>query len=131
MLVLNVLVATISKLLDADIVEKLLLNMYVTIVVFLVLINMAKVIITLRVMPDSPETDLIKLEYEVIKKIKNFAGETEIKREIEPVAFGLKALKIIFVSDEKNSNLDELENNISALNNVNSVEIIDIRRAIG
>mgnify|MGYP001596390253 FL=1 len=92
---------------------------------------MAKVVITLKVMPDSPDADLNKIEKEVIKEIKKFAGDTENKIEIEPVAFGLKALKIIFVSDESKSNLDNLENNIKLINHVNSVEIIDVRRAIG
>ncbi len=92
---------------------------------------MARVVITLKVMPDSLDVDLNKLEQEVIKKIKHFAGETEIKKEFEPVAFGLKALKIIFVCDENKSNLEELENNISSLNHINSVSIIDVRRAIG
>ena len=82
-------------------------------------------------MPDSPDADLNKIEKEVIKEIKKFAGETETKKEIELVAFGLKALKIIFVSDESKSNLDELENNIKLINHVNSVEVIDVRRAIG
>ena len=98
---------------------------------FLVLIKMAKLIITLRIMPDSPEADLDNIEKEVIKEIKKFSGETELKKEIELIAFGLKALKIIFVSDESKSNLDELENNIKLINNVNSVEVIDVRRAIG
>ncbi len=105
--------------------------MYVRPVHFLALINMAKVVITLKVMPESPDVDLNKLEHEVIKEIKKFAGETEFKKEIEPVAFGLKALKITFVSDESKSNFDELENNIRNLNDVNSVEIVDVRRAIG
>lgn len=94
-------------------------------------IKMAKLIITLRIMPDSPEADLDYIEKKVIKEIKEFSGETELKKEIEPIAFGLKALKIIFVSDENKSNLDELENNIKLINNVNSVEVVDVRRAIG
>ena len=92
---------------------------------------MSKVIITLRIMPDSPDVDLNKIEHEVLKKIKQFAGETEYKKEIEPVAFGLKALKIIFVMDENLGSTDKLENNISSINHVNSVEVIDVRRAIG
>jgi len=105
--------------------------MYALLAHFLARIKMAKLIITLRIMPDSPEADLDNIEKEAIKEIKKFSGETELKREIEPVAFGLKALRIIFVSDESKSNLDELENNIKLINNVNSVEIVDVRRAIG
>ncbi|MEK6906954.1 MAG: elongation factor 1-beta [Nanoarchaeota archaeon] len=92
---------------------------------------MASVIITLRIMPESLESDLISLEKKVLNEIIKFAGKTEVKKEIEPVAFGLKALKIIFVMDENKGSTEKLENNISKINGVNSVEVIDVRRAIG
>ncbi len=97
----------------------------------MVQIKMAKVVITLRIMPDSPDANLDKVEQQAIKKIKDFVGSTEIKRELEPVAFGINALKIIFVMDENLGSTEELENNISKIDNVNSVEVIDVRRAIG
>ena len=82
-------------------------------------------------MPKSPEIDLNKLQKKAINEIKKFAGETETKNTIEPVAFGLKVLKITFVMDENRGGTEELENNISKLGGVNSVEVIDVRRAIG
>ena len=105
--------------------------MCVNLVHLLDLIKMAKVIITLKIMPDSPDVDLVSLEKEVVHKIIKFVGETEMKKEIEPVAFGLKAIKIIFVADESKGNLDKLEDQIREMDEVNSVEIIDVRRAIG
>ena len=92
---------------------------------------MAKVVITLKIMPESPDVDLDDLTHEVLKKIKNFAGDTETKIEKEPIGFGLTALKIFFVSEEQKSNLDPLENSISNLEGVGSVEVIDVRRAVG
>ncbi len=92
---------------------------------------MASIIITIRVMPGSPDVDLNELENKVMKEIKKFTGETETKNEIEPVAFGLKALKITFVMDENKGSTEKLENNISKIKGVNSVEVIDVRRAIG
>ncbi len=82
-------------------------------------------------MPTSPDTDLGKIEEESKKLIIDFAGEGEIKAEQEPVAFGLKALKLLFVSDEAKGSTEELENKIKALEGVNSVEVVDVRRAIG
>ena len=95
------------------------------------MINMATVIITLKIMPDSPETDLDKVKAESKEKIKDFCGETETKEEIQPVAFGLKALQIIFVMDEAKGSTDELEKNIADLEGIASVEVTDVRRAIG
>ncbi len=105
--------------------------MFVHYVLLQGLTKMTSVIITIRVMPESPDVNLDRLQTNVLNEVKNFAGDTEFKKEIEPVAFGLKALKITFVCDENNSNLDELENNIRKIEDVNSVEVIDVRRAIG
>ena len=92
---------------------------------------MSKVIITLKIMPADPEVNLSRVEQKAIEEIKNFAGKTEIKRELEPVAFGLNALKITFVMDENIGSTDELEEKISRIEGVNSVEVVDVRRAIG
>jgi elongation factor 1-beta len=92
---------------------------------------MADVVITLKIMPNSPEVDLKKLSDEALEKIKTFSGLDNNKVEEEPVAFGLKALKILFVMDEAKGATDPLEEDISKLEGVNSVEVTDVRRAIG
>lgn len=92
---------------------------------------MTNVVVTLKIMPKSPEVDLTKVEEAAKKTIAEFAGEGETKTEQEPLAFGLKALKIIFVMDEAKGATDPLENKIKEIDGVNSVEVIDVRRAIG
>jgi len=91
---------------------------------------MGIVIVTFTIMPKSPETDLDKVKEEATKLISEFGGEVG-KSEVEPVAFGLKAVKLIFTTDEKNGGTDELEEKIVALDDVNSCEVTDIRRALG
>ena len=92
---------------------------------------MADVIVTLKVMPESPEVDLAKLQEEIQKHILEFAGEGEIKFSEEPVAFGLKSVNIIFIMDESLGSPDALEETIKGLEGVQSVEVTDVRRAIG
>ena len=92
---------------------------------------MAKVVITLKVMPNSVEVDLSDLEKKVKEKIFDFAGQTETKTEIVPIAFGLKSLNIFFVMDESKGATDYMETQIKALEGVNSVDVIDVRRAVG
>jgi len=92
---------------------------------------MTNAIITLKIMPESPDVDLTHIEAEAKKKIAAFAGEGETRVEIEPIAFGLKAIKIMFVTDEKKGGTDSLEAEIMTIKGVNSVEVIDVRRAIG
>ncbi len=94
---------------------------------------MASVIISMKIMPESPEIDLEAIYTASEKLIRAFTedAEGEMKKEIEPVAFGLSALKITFVSDESKGSTDDVEAKIKELDGVSSVEIIDVRRAIG
>ena len=82
-------------------------------------------------MPESPEVDLKKLEEDCLSKIKEFSGESDAKVEIEPIAFGLKALKITFVMDESLGSTESLEKSVTSIEEVSSIEIVDVRRAIG
>lgn len=82
-------------------------------------------------MPKSPDVDLGSIEPEAKAKIIEFSQSKEIKTEQEPIAFGLKALKIIFVMDESKGSTDSLEESIKNIEGVNSVEAVDVRRAIG
>ena len=91
---------------------------------------MADVIITLKIMPSSPEANLENIKKEVIMHIEKFPGKVK-ETSLEPVAFGLKALKITFISNEKNSNLDPLEDQIRNLEDVSSCEVSEVSRVIG
>ncbi len=92
---------------------------------------MAQVVVTLNIMPESPEVNLDDIETQAKAKIAEFSGNNENKTIQEPVAFGLKALKITFVMDEDKGSTDKLEEDIKTISGVNSVEAIDVRRAIG
>jgi len=94
---------------------------------------MAKVVVTIRIMPDSPDTDLKKLEEKATKLINDFCQDDRAvgKVNIVPVAFGLKAIDILFVADEKKGDVDPVAEKIAQLENVASAEVTDVRRAIG
>lgn len=81
-------------------------------------------------MPESVDVDLNKVKEEAKEKIAEFGGEVG-KEEEEPIAFGLKALNLIFVMDESIGSTESLEEEISKLKGVQSVEVTDVRRAIG
>ena len=87
-------------------------------------------IVTFTIMPESPDTDLDKIKEEATALITEFGGEVG-KSEVEPVAFGLKAQKLIFTMDEKLGGTDDLEEKVASLEGVNSCEVTDIRRALG
>ena len=92
---------------------------------------MAQVVVTLRIMPQNTEIDFVQLEFRAKKEIVDFCNSQEFKTQIQPIAFGLNALIIYFVMDEAKGSTEELENKISKLDGVESVEVTDVRRAIG
>lgn len=92
---------------------------------------MGTAIVTLKIMPETPEVDLTSVETQTKEKIKAFAGEGETKTEIEPIAFGLKALKIIFIMDESLGGTEPIEKEVASIEGVMSVEVTDVRRALG
>ena len=92
---------------------------------------MANAIATIRIMPESPDVDLKHIEKEALKVILNFAGKGDTKTEVIPVAFGLKSVNITFIMDEKLGSPDSIEGQLQSIDGVNSVETIDVRRAIG
>lgn len=95
------------------------------------ILKMANVVVTLRIMPQSTDVDLSKIEAEAKKEIIAFCNSKEFKTEIQPIAFGLKALNIFFVMDESIGSTEALEQRISRIESVESVEVTDVRRAVG
>ncbi len=92
---------------------------------------MANVVVTMKVMPEGVDSDLDAIASEVKKHIVAFAGKGEIRVSKNPVAFGLQELQFIFVCDEAKGSTEHMEKKIAALPNVNSVDVTDVRRAIG
>lgn len=91
---------------------------------------MGKVIITIKILPENPETDLNLVEKKG-KEIINKFGEF-IKSEIFSIGFGIKQLNIMMLLDEDKAELlDVIENELKEIENVANVEVIDVRRAIG
>ncbi len=96
---------------------------------------MATAVVTLKIMPKSPEVNLDKVYTEACKLVRAFIDQKhkdgEIRKEIEPIGFGLKALKLLFAMDENLGTTDVLEGQINKIAEVESVECTDVRRAIG
>ncbi|MEM4260679.1 MAG: elongation factor 1-beta [Candidatus Woesearchaeota archaeon] len=92
---------------------------------------MANVVITIKVMPENPELDIAELQEQVLQKVKEHGAHGDTKVNIEPVAFGLKALVVFFVVDEKLGGTDKLEEEICNIPGVESCHTTDVRRAIG
>lgn len=92
---------------------------------------MAKVIIKMRVMPENPEVDLEALEKVLKEKIEAFTEMPVSSVQQSPVAFGLKALEFSFAMDESRGDTEPLEEELAKIENVVSVEITGVSRALG
>ena len=90
---------------------------------------MGMVAVRIKIMPKSVETDLVKIEKEV-RKILERDNVKNPQFEVQPIAFGLKALIILFGWPEEKE-LGVFEKDLQKIKGVSSTEVIDMRRAIG
>lgn len=85
---------------------------------------MGKVGMTLRIMPEDATMDMEALKEKVAEVVP---GGIQVGRmEIVPIAFGLQALKVALVMEDASP--DELEQVLSAIEGVQSVEIEQLGR---
>ena len=87
---------------------------------------MARVIITVRVMPCDVDVDLDNL----LERIRqNVPAGTDVRaNEVVPVAFGLKALRINLARDESLGGTDDIEDALGNLEGVAQVEVEVVSR---
>ncbi len=86
---------------------------------------MGDVAIRMKVMPESTDVDLAKLAEEIKKTIPSYARLHAIEQK--PIAFGLKALIVVTIMDDKAGHgTEETENGIAKLAGVESVEVEEV-----
>jgi elongation factor 1-beta len=85
-------------------------------------------LIKIRLMPISPEINLEEIKTKSEEIIRSLDGQNCSFQE-EPIAFGLKAVIASFALDESKE-LEGIENKLEAIENVNSIQVIDMRRAL-
>ena len=90
---------------------------------------MGNAIVKIKLMPRSPKTNLKEIQAkaeDIIKKSQGTLGETKQ----EPIAFGLTAVILTFLILETQE-LEPIEYALGKIKNVNSVQVIDMRREFG
>lgn len=79
-------------------------------------------------MPESVETSFEEMKEKVRELVENSEGKGCAFEE-EPIAFGLKALIVAFMLPES-AEIDPVQEGIEKIQGVNSIEVIDLRRAL-
>lgn len=84
--------------------------------------------IKIKIMPLSPDVNLEEIKNNAKALIEEKGGKN-CRFEEEPIAFGLKAIMVYFDWPEEKE-LEELENKLREIKDINSAEIIDMRRLL-
>lgn len=84
---------------------------------------MGKVAITYNILPESPEVDINSLLDSIRSAIPK--GVELRGSVVNPVAFGLNAIKILVIVGDESGIADEVEKNLLELKGVQSVDVVD------
>ncbi|MBD3387318.1 MAG: elongation factor 1-beta [Candidatus Altiarchaeales archaeon] len=84
------------------------------------------VVAKLRIMPEGVDVDLGKIQ----EKVKEVAGDKCEVHSIEekPIAFGLVALEVNLLLNDRQGGMDEVQEKISAIEGVSEAEVVDLNR---
>lgn len=90
---------------------------------------MAEVLVKIKIMPEDADTDIDKLLEKCKKTVVKQGGEVG-QHEIQPIAFGLNSIILIIIINESKG-ITNLEEALEAIPEVSTIEVQDVRRAIG
>jgi len=85
---------------------------------------MGSVIVTFKIMPESVDTDLDKIEQELKSTID------PQRMEIVPIAFGLNSIRIVKLVEEKEGEMDRITKEIQEIDGVREVEVVGVTRSL-
>ncbi|HJH31666.1 MAG TPA: elongation factor 1-beta [Methanosarcinaceae archaeon] len=89
---------------------------------------MGEVAATIKIMPESPETDLTDLKNK-LEAVLPEGSELYTSKE-EPIAFGLKALMLVVLVGDLEGGTEQVEVAFEAVPGVESVQVVELGRPV-
>jgi translation elongation factor EF-1beta len=95
--------------------------------------KMANAIVTFKVMPESPDSDMAAIQVSASKILKASGAKGDVNGKLVPIAFGIKHLYLtaVFETSDKGNDYDAMTNEIDTIEGVSESKVEKIDLAMG
>jgi elongation factor 1-beta len=112
---------------DVKVVERLLDHTNASLAIFMDHRKMARLLLRAKILPTGTEIDLDAIAKKIASSLKD--GIQLSKYTKDPLAFGLYFITAEFSLDDRDGQMDSLENTIKAIEGVGEFEVLGASRA--